>query len=86
MAIIPDQFCERCAEREEAPVPAEYELDSWGVDSGGGGFLCGNCYTNECEAAHERMLSDYYGGSGPQSINEQYQAAVRERAELRRRD
>lgn len=86
MAIIPGKFCEQCAEETEIPVPAEYELDSWGDGSGGGGFLCDNCATNMAEAAHERKLEAYYGSSSPQSIAELYDAAHRERAELRKRD
>lgn len=48
-------------------------------------------YESECakakaEAAHERMLEDYYGASTPQTIQEQYDAAVAERRELRKRD
>jgi hypothetical protein len=86
MAIIPGQFCERCAETEADPVPAEHELDSWGDGSGGGGFLCGNCCMNAAEAAYERFLDDYYGGSGPVTIQEHYDAAVKERRELRKRD
>lgn len=89
MAIIPNQWCEKCAEDAEEndpPVPAEYELDSWGDGSGGGGFLCDNCATNMAEAAHERKLERFYGSSSPQSISELTESAYRERAELRRRD
>ena len=86
MAIIPGQWCEHCAETEAEPVPAEHELDSCGDGSGGGGFLCDNCYTSAAEAAFERMCEDFYGGSGPVTIQEQYDAAAKERRELRRRD
>lgn len=86
MAIIPGKFCEKCSDDGREDVPAEYELDSCGDGSGGGGFLCDNCATNMAEAAHERMLEDFYGGGGPVTINEQHQAAHRERAEIRRRD
>lgn len=85
MEIIPGQVCEDC-EENGVITPAEHELDSCGVDSGGGGFLCGNCHSNRGEAAYERFLDDYYGGSGPVTIDEQYQAAVKQRRELRRRD
>lgn len=51
-----------------------------------GEVTCEDCEQARAEAAHERMMEDYYGGSGPQTINEQYQAAVRQRRELRRRD
>lgn len=86
MAIIPDQWCEDCAERQETPVPAEHELDSCGSGSGGGGFLCDNCYSSRGEAAYERFLDDFYGGSGPVTVQEHYDAAIKQRAELRRRD
>lgn len=48
--------------------------------------LCESCATSADEAAYERSLSDYYGGSGPVTIQEQYDAAVKERRELRKRD
>lgn len=86
MAIIPGKFCEMCAETEVEPVPAEYELDSWGYGSGGGGFLCDGHATRLAEDAHERFLEDYYGGSGPVTLAELSDRAYRERAELRRRD
>lgn len=83
MAIIPGQYCETCAENKTEPVPAEHELDSCGYGSGGGGFLCGNCYTREAERAFEVMLDDYYGGSGPVTLDEQYQAAAKVKREQR---
>ena len=76
MAIIPGQVCEDCAERGREDVPAEHEMDSCGDGSGGGGFLCDNCYSSRGEAAHERMLEDYYGGSGAVTLQEQYDAAA----------
>lgn len=65
--------CEHCEARE-------------GTEQECGTVLCDSCRDNEAEAAHERFLEDYYGGSGPVTLNERYQEAVRERAELRRRD
>ncbi len=69
--------CQTCEERGKT-VPA--------TSFDGLMALCRNCEVNEAEAAHERMLEDYYGGSGPVTLNERYQEAVKERAELRRRD
>ena len=83
MAIIPGEFCETCAENGDVSVYAEHELDGGSEGSGGGGFLCDNCFTNAAEAAHERMLSDYYGGSGAQSITEQCREAHDTRRRLR---
>lgn len=86
MAIIPGQFCEHCADHGREDVPAEYELDARYDGSGGGGYLCDNCYSNRAEAAHERMLENFYGGSGPVTITEQCDAAMQQRNDLRRRD
>lgn len=86
MANLTDCICERCWDDREMVSPAAHELDSWGDGSGGGELLCDRCFSNAAEAAYEAMLSDYYGGSGPQSINEQYQAADIERRELWRLD
>jgi len=36
---------------------------------------CDNCDQNRAEAAYERMVEDYYGGSGPQTIHEQSELA-----------
>lgn len=83
MAIIPGKFCEQCEAEGIEGVPAEYELDSWGFDSGGGGFLCDNCATSMAEAQHERMLEAYYGSASPQSIAEQYDAAAKQKREQR---
>lgn len=41
----------------------------------GESFICSSC----CEAANERALSDYYGGSGPQTIDEVCAAAWAEK-------
>ena len=39
------------------------------------GYQCQNC----AEAAHERMLEDYYGGSTPQNDNERLEVAWRQK-------
>lgn len=38
------------------------------------GYTCQNC----AEAAHERMLEDYYGGSTPQTDRERMEVAYQE--------
>lgn len=83
MAIIPGQVCEDCVETQEQPVPAEHELDSWGEGSGGGGFLCDTCYSRRSEDAWERFLEDFYGGSSPLTLAEQYDAAAKQKREQR---
>lgn len=35
-----------------------------------GQLICENCDQNANEAAYESMLSDFYGGSGPVTVNE----------------
>ncbi len=70
--------CERCIEREEHPPE--------GTERENGAVLCDDCCDRESEAAHERMLENYYGGSGPVTVQEHYDAAVKERRELRRLD
>lgn len=69
--------CERCEERDVIRE-ATYVENGWS--------LCDDCRDTEAEAAHERMLSDYYGGSAPVTMDEQYQAAAKQRRELRRLD
>jgi len=36
---------------------------------------CPSCETTRAESAYERSLSDYYGGSRPQTIHEESEAA-----------
>lgn len=38
---------------------------------------------NAAEAAHERYLESFYGGSSPQTIKEQYEQAAAEKRRLR---
>jgi hypothetical protein len=70
--------CERCEERHDRIREATYTEHGYA--------LCDDCVSDEAEAAHERMLSDYYGGSGPVTIQERYNEAAQQRRELRKRD
>ena len=51
-----------------------------------GEVLCDDCMTRMAEEAHERKLEGYWGASTPQTVNEQYDAAVAERSDLRKYD
>jgi hypothetical protein len=55
--------CEYCTGENRDPKPGVYR-DNFAV------YLCDDCDQAWNEAAYERSLSDYYGGSGPQSIRE----------------
>ena len=55
--------CFNCSEQGVLTLATEQRH---GVD------LCGSCASNEDEAAYEASLSDYYGGSGPQSDRERF--------------
>ncbi len=70
--------CERCEERHDRIREATYTEHGYA--------LCDDCLSSESEAAHERMLDDFYGGSGPVTIHEQQAAADQQRRDLRRRD
>lgn len=67
--------CERCEEKHDRIREATYVEHGWA--------LCDDCLTTESEAAHERMLEDYYGGSGPVTVQEQYDAAAKVKRENR---
>lgn len=69
-------FCEPCLEKRGVEVPATQERYECGP-------LCENCRQSESEAAHERMLSEYYGSSSPQSLTERYQADAQVKREQR---
>lgn len=45
---------------------------------------CESCADNANERAYERSLSDYYGGSGPQTLDEQCRVAWEQKRELKR--
>lgn len=46
-------------------------------------FCSPSCEENWNERAYERQLSSYYGGDGPQTIQEQYQKAAEEKRRMR---
>lgn len=72
-----EPICAACDEDGIITLATEERFGIW---------LCASCATAEDEAAYERMLADYYGGASAQTVNEQSQAAHRDRAELRRKD
>jgi hypothetical protein len=73
-----NELCERCLE--------DGIQKSGTVDEFGNGPWCDDCRSSQAEAAHERMLEDFYGGCGPVTIHEQCAAADKQRRALRRLD
>lgn len=71
-------LCERCEDKYDRERPATYIEGPY--------RLCDDCRDAEAEAAHEAFLDSYYGGCGPQSIQEQCDAAAEQRRQLRRLD
>ncbi len=61
--------CEKCIEDIEVPRAGTYREEYQQV-------LCDSCCDSQSEAAYERMLSDYYGGSDPVTIAEQSASAA----------
>jgi hypothetical protein len=46
-------------------------------------FLCEECYADQqAEAQVERRYEDFHGSSQPQTVEEQYQAAVEQKRKL----
>lgn len=68
--------CERCEERHDRIREGQ---PHW-TDA----ILCADCVQDEAEIAHERFLEDYYGGSGYVTLDEQYQAAAKQKREMDR--
>lgn len=58
--VVDSEFCERCEERHAVA----------------GDHLCTSCRENADEAAYERSVSDFYGGS--ESTSERLERQVRE--------
>lgn len=57
------------------------EPRGWSKDDGP--VLCDGCCATEAEAAAQRAFEAYHGGSGPQTLAEQYQAAAQVKREQR---
>jgi hypothetical protein len=53
------------------------------IDEFGNGPWCRACFARESEQAWERFCADFYGGSGPVTQREQYQAAAKQKREQR---
>ena len=70
--------CERCG--CDSPEPPDPEYVAWRGDSP---RYCDSCWGDVAEAAHERELEDYYGGSGPQTVGERYQQDAAQKRRLR---
>jgi hypothetical protein len=68
------ELCEKCLEDAIERTATD---DRWGVK------LCGSCATSDDEAAYERSMEDYYGGSGPVTMQEHYDAAAKQKREQR---
>lgn len=45
--------------------------------------LCATCDEHEAERRYESWLSDYYGGSQPTTVQEQYEAAAAQKRQQR---
>lgn len=83
------------SERCELSLPeCEGEATTTAEDDGETFPVCESCLArwnrdtrnreeNAAEAAHERMVENFYGSSSPQSIQEQYDAAVEQKRTLR---
>lgn len=69
------QECSLCGESLCAHGLCTNTGDPWtngcANSRGADGYCCQNC----AEAAHEQMLSDYYGGNGPQTDREREEVA-----------
>lgn len=70
--------CERCESEYDRERAATYLEHGW--------QLCEDCRDALSEHAWNAFCEDFYGGSQPCTIQEQYDAAHRERRELRKRD
>lgn len=82
-----DPRYQQCTECADGRLPCDRcNLYRGTFDHHHGEVICEGCLTALAEEAHERKLEGYYGASTPQTIQEQYDAAVAERRELRKRD
>jgi hypothetical protein len=75
---MPRMLCARCFERGWNR-PANLGNDAMRYF---GKHLCDDCVQDESESAHERWVADYYGGSGPSTVQDRYQAAAEQKRRL----
>lgn len=75
-------FIGNCASiiAESPPAPVMFECEHC---DGSGECECDDCTNAASEAAWERRCEDFYGGSGPLSLDEQHRRAFDERQALR---
>jgi hypothetical protein len=66
---------------ESPPDPVMFECEHC---EGKGECDCEDCMSAASEAAYERQCEDFYGGSGPPTMDEQHRAAWLQKQELRR--
>lgn len=71
--------CEICEEKY-GRIREGHTVNGWDT------VMCRSCESNAEEAAWEDWCERFYGSGSPVGIKEQWAAAVKERAELRRRD
>ena len=67
--------CERCEDRYDRLREATYIEGSW--------RLCDDCCDDVAEQQHEARIEAYYGASTPQTLQEQYDAAARQKRDTR---
>lgn len=72
---------------EALPCKSCNKLTTLGDEDYGDPYCSERCFAEheagEAEAAHERWLDSYYGGDGPTTVQEQYEAAAKVKAGLR---
>ena len=68
------RVCDYCDEEFICAVPGSTERRF--------DYCSDGCYENACERAYQRSLEEYYGGSSPQTVQEQYIAAWHEKRRL----
>ena len=72
-----DPKFQQCGECAAGRLPCDSGCGRRGTHNDDlGEVVCADCETTRNEAAYERSLEDYYGGSGPVTLDEQYQAAA----------
>jgi hypothetical protein len=74
MVVIVDE-CRGPGCEHDVDMTREEDGDMWGYGPQDPQFCSDDCRDNASEAAYERSMEDYYGGSGPATISEQLAAA-----------
>lgn len=76
LRVLTGPVCESCwlCDGEVVPATVLEHYHGWGAPE----WFCERCHDCACERSWESHCADYYGGSGPVTVQERYEASFRD--------